>query len=254
MKAIRKGNKGKEITKWQYFLHGFGYKNVVASGTFDDITDIATRDFQLKHALDADGVVGNQTFAKAMAYGYPLVDDEQDTLKNGPNWPEKPPFGPLTPAGIKENFGKFQYKVNPDSTIKILGNWESENIVTIASPWISQLPPYKLSKLRVHKKVADRFIDLFEAWKKAGLLNRVNTFDGCFYPRLIRGSATNLSTHSYGIAFDINASTNGLGKVPPLLNANGCVRELVPIANDLGWYWGGHFSRMDGMHFEIAQI
>ena len=43
----------------------------------------------------------------------------------------------------------------------------------------------------------------------------------------------------------------------------GCVRELVPIANECGFYWGGHFGkevngkmvgRLDGMHFEIAKI
>jgi hypothetical protein len=32
------------------------------------------------------------------------------------------------------------------------------------------------------------------------------------------------------------------------------VRELVEIANEWGFYWGGHFTRKDGMHFEIAKI
>ena len=34
----------------------------------------------------------------------------------------------------------------------------------------------------------------------------------------------------------------------------GCVRELVPIAHDHGFYWGGHFTRQDGMHFELARL
>jgi hypothetical protein len=38
------------------------------------------------------------------------------------------------------------------------------------------------------------------------------------------------------------------------MGQKGCVRELVPIANEFGFYWGGHFSRMDGMHFEIAKL
>jgi hypothetical protein len=29
---------------------------------------------------------------------------------------------------------------------------------------------------------------------------------------------------------------------------------LVGIANDNGFYWGGHFTRLDGMHFEIAKL
>jgi hypothetical protein len=33
------------------------------------------------------------------------------------------------------------------------------------------------------------------------------------------------------------------------------VRELVPIANKHGFYWGGHYSkRADGMHFEAAKV
>jgi len=31
------------------------------------------------------------------------------------------------------------------------------------------------------------------------------------------------------------------------------VRELVASANELGFFWGGHFSQpKDGMHFEFA--
>jgi hypothetical protein len=34
----------------------------------------------------------------------------------------------------------------------------------------------------------------------------------------------------------------------------GSVRELVPIASEQGWYWGGHYqSRKDGMHFELVR-
>jgi D-alanyl-D-alanine carboxypeptidase len=29
------------------------------------------------------------------------------------------------------------------------------------------------------------------------------------------------------------------------------VRELVEIAYQHGFYWGGHFSPLDGMHFEV---
>jgi hypothetical protein len=33
------------------------------------------------------------------------------------------------------------------------------------------------------------------------------------------------------------------------------VRELVPIANRLGFFWGGHFqNRLDGNHFEVAHV
>jgi hypothetical protein len=48
---------------------------------------------------------------------------------------------------------------------------------------------------------------------------------------------------------------NNLGKIPARIGSEGSVRELVPVANDFGFYWGGHFkSRPDGMHFEVAKI
>jgi hypothetical protein len=64
-----------------------------------------------------------------------------------------------------------------------------------------------------------------------------------------------LSNHAFGSAFDINAKWNPLGHTPALVGKEGAVRKLVPIANDYGFYWGGHFtSRKDGMHFEVAKI
>jgi len=44
------------------------------------------------------------------------------------------------------------------------------------------------------------------------------------------------------------------GHGAPLRGDKGSVRKLVPIANERGFYWGGRFSRRDGMHFELAQL
>jgi hypothetical protein len=72
-------------------------------------------------------------------------------------------------------------------------------------------------------------------------------------PIFIRGNTTTLSNHAFGTAFDINADQNSLGARPALVGQRGSTRELVPLANKWGFYWGGHFgSRPDGMHFEIA--
>jgi hypothetical protein len=78
----------------------------------------------------------------------------------------------------------------------------------------------------------------------------VLTWDGSFVPRFIRGSRTTLSNHAFGTAFDINCGYNRLGTIPALLGNKGYVRELVELANEHGFYWGGHFAspRSDGMH------
>jgi D-alanyl-D-alanine carboxypeptidase-like protein len=77
---------------------------------------------------------------------------------------------------------------------------------------------------------------------------------GSFAPRYVRGSRVTLSSHAWGAAFDVNYAWNRLGTVPALRGEKDSVRELVPIAHAYGFYWGGHFSRCDGMHFEVARL
>lgn len=95
---------------------------------------------------------------------------------------------------------------------------------------------------------------MWAEWEKEGLLDRVLSYGGTFVPRFIRGSKTQLSNHTFGSAFDINVPQNMLATMPALVGKKGSVRELVPIANKHGFYWGGHFTRLDGMHFEVAQL
>ena len=81
----------------------------------------------------------------------------------------------------------------------------------------------------------------------AGLINasdsRIN--GGCFVPRLIRGpSGGFLSRHSFGIAIDVNPSTNPFGGTPTM------DARIVEILAGHGFSWGGTWTRPDGMHFE----
>jgi hypothetical protein len=107
--------------------------------------------------------------------------------------------------------------------------------------------------MNFHRLAARQLAGMWADWETAGLLDRILSFDGSFNARFIRGSTTLLSNHAFGTAFDINAAENTLGTRPLLVGQRGSIRELVPIANKWGFYWGGHFgSRPDGMHFEIA--
>lgn len=109
-------------------------------------------------------------------------------------------------------------------------------------------------RIKFHRFALAQLQGMWAAWEVAGLLDRVLTYGGSFVPRFIRGSSRSLSNHAFGSAFDINVAWNQLGHEPALKDQEGCVRELVPIANDYGFYWGGHFSRRDGMHFEVATL
>lgn len=182
------------------------------------------------------------------------------------NWP--PPPTDLTQPNAertKQMFGTFEYEA--DSTaghcgIKIKGTWEPDNITNVDIPQLTGKKigntEIKKGMIRFNKKAAKQLQKLWAAWETAGLLDRVLTYDGGFVPRFIKRKdgtcATTLSNHAWGSAFDINATWNGLGAEPALVGSKGCVRELVEIANQHGFYWGGHFGTKDGMHFEVAKI
>ncbi|MCX6210132.1 MAG: M15 family metallopeptidase [Bacteroidetes bacterium] len=80
-----------------------------------------------------------------------------------------------------------------------------------------------------------------------GFVKELKTFDGCFNIRPQRG-ATSQSLHSWGIAIDVNASWNQLGQKPNL--STGFVKCFL----DAGFDWGGYFSRLDGMHFQLSRL
>lgn len=79
------------------------------------------------------------------------------------------------------------------------------------------------------------------------LVCELQTWDGCFNIRSKRGRKS-WSLHSWGIAIDINAAWNGLGKEPTMSD------KLVKCFTDAGFHWGGRWKRKDGMHFQLASI
>jgi hypothetical protein len=69
--------------------------------------------------------------------------------------------------------------------------------------------------------------------------------------RLVRGSTSAISNHSWGTAIDL--------KIGGVLDVRGNNRVqfgltlVAPIFNRHKWYWGATFPTEDGMHFEISQ-
>lgn len=87
----------------------------------------------------------------------------------------------------------------------------------------------------------------FKALIDTGRVTELKTWDGCFNIRKKRGLSS-MSLHSWGIAIDVNAFENGLGKQPKLSP------EFVKCFTDNGFIWGGTWRRLDGMHFELSNI
>lgn len=250
--------RGDDVAAWESFLRGRDLYDEESDGLFDEALEAATRAFQVKAKLDADGVVGRVTMATAMKAGFDPMNDESDD-RGGPNWPPRSDLRPVVGNEARmEVFGRFQFRPSPSpgnpEGIVIVDGWQVQNIVRVPIPQLSGiLGAGNAANFYFHKLAARQVQALFAAWEKAGLRDRVRSWAGSWVPRFVRGSRTNLSNHSWGTAFDINAAWNPLGSQPALLGKPGCVRELVPIANKLGWYWGGHFTRPDGMHFELAK-
>lgn len=257
MKILRLNSSGADVKRWQLFLSGEGY-SIIADGKFGPKTESITKAFQNDNVLSADGVVGPKTYLKAFEKGMPFLSDPIDNSETGLNWPPKPDFNYLGGTVNRQNtFGKFKFiSLDQNDEISITCNWPHENITTVNIPAVKHLTGGPSSgNVRFHRKTAHQIQGLFEAWENAGLMDLVETWAGSYYPRYVRGSKTSLSNHSFGTAFDINVPWNGLGHTPALVGQKGSVRKLVPLANEYGFYWGGHFnSRPDGMHFEIAKV
>lgn len=256
MRTIRPGSKGDDVKSWQTFLRGINpHSEIVVSGDFDNLTKEETIDFQRYHGLTPDGIVGQKTLGVALQNGYFIVeDDDQDKL--GPNWPPPPQFSQLSYEERTKVFGNFSFVPAPVSgnpeAIRITDNWASKNINVIEIPQLSKL---NIRNVQFHVVAIPQLTKLFSDWESAGLLEHILTWGGSWVPRYVRGSRTYLSNHAWGTAFDINVAWNMLGTTPALVGKRGSVRELVEIANENGFYWGGHFKgRPDGMHFEIANL
>lgn len=175
------------------------------------------------------------------------------------NWPPRPDFAQLTDRnGAREQaLGHIDWVRGKGDFISITNGWDRGNIVDVMIPQIASIPGGAGGKLKFHKAAVEQLKRLFAAWEAAGLLKFIKTFDGAWVPRTIRMKPTVLSNHAYGTAFDINAKWNGLMKIAAFVGQEGSVRELVPLANAHGFYWGGHWNydgkgASDGMHFEWA--
>jgi hypothetical protein len=257
MEILRAGSEGEAVRRWQHFLLGQELLGSAVDGVFGPLTEAATKAFQKRRKLTVDGTVGGRTIAAALQAGFDPGFSDPLGGTSGPDWPPPPPFKPLI-SNLERGavFGVFRFEpIAGGDDIRILGNWEKENIVRITVPQLEGVEGAPAAgRIRVHRLVGAQVQALFQAWEDAGLRNRILTWAGSFAARYVRGSRTTLSNHAWGTAFDINVAWNARGHVPALRGEKGSVRELVPIANDHGFYWGGHFTRRDGMHFEVARV
>jgi len=119
---------------------------------------------------------------------------------------------------------------------------------------VSKLVLEEVGPIRVNmlQPAVDSLRRVFENVRRADpdLYERINTA-GSLCVRAIRGTQNRTSTHSFGLAVDLNIDgrldTLGDGRTQLGLTI------LADFFNTEGWVWGAGFGREDSMHFEISQ-
>lgn len=73
---------------------------------------------------------------------------------------------------------------------------------------------------------------------------------GAMCVRLIRGSRSSISNHSWGTAIDLKLEgrLDGFGDGSTQFG----LLLVAELFNEEGWYWGATYSREDSMHFEVG--
>lgn len=157
---------------------------------------------------------------------------------------------------IREIFGRFAYEESsPRGAIKITADWARDNIVTVEIDALAHLVPN--GEIACNKAISEPLRAAIAEIVARDLLDRILKWDGCHVPRHKSWNpARDLSAHSWGLAFDINARWNAYGADPAPKGSVGSVVELVAIFESFGFAWGGYFhpdSARDGMHFEFCR-
>ena len=139
--------------------------------------------------------------------------------------------------------GTMEFKILEDGFIKPNQEWIDENIATADVAIIGEVTCHRLLipqlQAAMNEIVADGLSELI----------RPDDYGGCYVPRFIdRNPDLPLSMHAFGLAFDVNVSTNLLG------TRGDQDPRVVDIFEKWGFEWGGIWDRPDPMHFELARI
>jgi hypothetical protein len=148
----------------------------------------------------------------------------------------------LPPVLVKAFFGEFAARPGDEAgTLEVDPAWRASHLVTIRIP--------VLGMVTCNRGIIPQLRAAMGEVQADGLTSTVESFHGCFVPRFIGWSSTNMiSYHSWGIAFDINLAGNLRGAAPHQ------DPRLVRILARWGFLWGGSWLVPDGSHFEFHRV
>lgn len=158
-------------------------------------------------------------------------------------------------AELEQKFGNITpVHENGDGSFNIQNPGFNANIVTAdISPLSGVRGVPNSGKVECHSAIKSALEAAVQELVAAGKKNLIVTWDGLFVPRhILWDQSRGFSTHSWGIAFDINVNWNGYASRPAPAGSRGSVAELVPLFAKHGFTWGGHWKTPDGMHFQYG--
>ena len=184
------------------------------------------KEVQAELGLVADGNAGPKTWAAIHAKICPEANVAQELVQPL----QKKPGGVLTHLDCLAVFGQ------PENERGMV-LWDIPSHLEIGV-----IP----KKLYCNRTMVVPLTRAFEALIKTGAVNELKTWDGCFNIRNKRNGGTP-SLHSWGVAIDICAAWNQMGKTPTISKA------VVDCFKGAGFDWGGDWSVKDGMHFQLSK-
>ena len=182
---------------------------------------------------DFDEILNNPDLKAQVSIPYPMGSEySEPTLNQDPGRIRYEPF-------FKKMYGNTKTEVE-------------KNLLTIY--W---LPSTINKKLRITKinGIAEKLQAISDELDTLTHLHKyINNPGGTYYWRKISGT-NRLSTHSFGIAFDINVNHSNYWKWDSKKNdvleyRNKIPIEIVLIFEKHGFIWGGKWYHYDTMHFE----
>jgi hypothetical protein len=153
---------------------------------------------------------------------------------------------PPLPNGIKEvkkTFGDFKYTELAKGAVDIDDTWEKDNIVMLRNVCKTGC------NIQLHRLIAPLFEHCLAEAMKAAPKYKVRMLGGHVPRHKMHDPKRDLSTHTWGIAFDINWDKNPVSSklITDLPD------EFVAAFTGQGWDWGGKWrGTKDSMHFQYA--
>lgn len=148
---------------------------------------------------------------------------------------------PRTPQPSFGLLGPMRYEILDNGFIRPDPAWVATNIASGSVPI--------LGTVRCHRLMLPQLSAALDEIQSRGLAGEIQSYDGCFVPRFIaRDPSRPLSMHAFGLAIDLNASTNAFG------TAGLMHPDVVAAFERWGFEWGGRWSEPDPMHFELARL